>query len=69
VRVARHGEELTLEVRNGAGTPTAAVQSSGGHGLVGVRERVAVFGGTLRADATGDGGFVLSATLPGAGPA
>jgi signal transduction histidine kinase len=33
---------------------------------VGIRERVAVFGGTLRAAPTGDGGFELSATLPAA---
>jgi signal transduction histidine kinase len=37
---------------------------SGGQGLVGMRERVAVFGGSLTAAPTDDGGFLVSARLP-----
>jgi signal transduction histidine kinase len=35
-----------------------------GHGLIGMRERVAVFGGTLVAEDRPGGGFRLAATLP-----
>jgi signal transduction histidine kinase len=38
--------------------------ASGGDGLVGMRERAAVFGGELQAGAGLDGGFVVSATFP-----
>lgn len=35
-----------------------------GHGLVGMRERVAVFGGSLDAGPTGEGGFAVRARFP-----
>ena len=41
-----------------------------GHGLVGVRERVKIYGGEMTASAAAEGGFVLRARLPieGNGP-
>jgi signal transduction histidine kinase len=55
-------DELQLEVRdNGMGTAT----SDGlGHGLVGVRERVKIYGGEMTAGTATEGGFVLSTRLP-----
>ena len=38
--------------------------SNGGHGLVGMRERVAMLGGSLKAGPRANGGFRVSASLP-----
>uniref|UniRef100_UPI00047784AB ATP-binding protein n=1 Tax=Nocardiopsis gilva TaxID=280236 RepID=UPI00047784AB len=48
----------------GAETPAPADFSSGGHGLVGMRERAAMLGGWLRAGPLADGGFEVHAELP-----
>jgi signal transduction histidine kinase len=36
----------------------------GGHGIIGMRERAAMLGGSLDAGPTEDGGFQVSAVLP-----
>ncbi|HXV58178.1 MAG TPA: histidine kinase [Gaiellaceae bacterium] len=55
-------DELDIEVRDdGRGTS----RSDGlGHGLVGIRERVKIFGGEMSAGAAPEGGFVLRTRLP-----
>jgi signal transduction histidine kinase len=60
----RHGlDSLELEiVDDGAGTP--ALVASGGHGLVGMRERVALYGGRLDAGRRPGGGFAVRVLLP-----
>lgn len=61
--------ELRLEVVD-AGRPAGApaLASAGGHGLIGMRERVTVFGGDLEAGPEPDGGFAVRARLPLAAP-
>lgn len=44
--------------------PRTASNSGTGHGLMGMRERVALVGGEFSAGATPDGGFAVTATLP-----
>ncbi|ADI07940.1 putative two-component system sensor kinase [Streptomyces bingchenggensis BCW-1] len=63
--------ELRVEVRNGApdATATAPGLPGGGHGLIGLRERAQLLGGTLEAHPLPDGGFVVRARLPGVRPA
>ena len=55
---------VTIEVTDdGAGSP-APPALTGGQGLTGMRERVAVFGGDLRAGPRPGGGFSVCARLP-----
>ena len=58
---------LDVEVEDD-GRGVAAAGPGGGHGLVGVRERVALYGGTVRLEAAPGGGTRLAATLPLKGP-
>ncbi|TDD98250.1 sensor histidine kinase, partial [Jiangella asiatica] len=61
----RYGEgSLELRVANAAPATAAVTQATPGHGLVGMRERATVVGGTLAAGPTGDGGFAVTAVLP-----
>ncbi|WP_203834230.1 sensor histidine kinase [Winogradskya humida] len=54
--------DLLLRVENGPGRSNG--QSSGGHGLVGMRERARSCGGELTTHVRPDGGFVVSAVIP-----
>jgi signal transduction histidine kinase len=56
-------EALELEVRNEAGRSNGSAPP-GGHGLIGMRERLRLFGGALSAGAEADGGYRVHATLP-----
>jgi signal transduction histidine kinase len=55
-------EELQIEVRDDG---DGRAKSDGpGYGLVGVRERVKIYGGEMTAGAATGGGFILSTRLP-----
>jgi signal transduction histidine kinase len=62
VTVRYRPDELEIEVRdNGQGSAT---NDGLGHGLIGVRERVTIYGGKMTAGTAVDGGFVLNTRLP-----
>jgi len=62
VVISQTGVTTVLEVRNRLDHPVP--DTTGGHGLVGMRERVTAIGGVLNASADGQGRFVVRAELP-----
>ena len=68
VQVAYRPDSLALEIRNDSVAPVLVPSGTraagGGHGLVGMRERATMLGGSLNAGPTGDGGFRVAAVLP-----
>jgi signal transduction histidine kinase len=65
VRVGCTPDEIQLDVRNersvADGTP---IPDDGGHGLIGMRERVAAYGGSLQVGGLASGGFAVTARIP-----
>ena len=55
-------DEIEIEVRDNG--ESVAPNDGLGHGLVGVRERVKIYGGKMSAGKSPEGGFVLSTKLP-----
>jgi signal transduction histidine kinase len=64
VRVAFGSAELRLDVVDDGPGAANGRAADGGHGLVGMRERVAVWGGTLDAGPAPGGGYRVLAHLP-----
>jgi signal transduction histidine kinase len=62
VRLDSTARGLLIEVTDDGRGPTG--RREGGHGLVGMRERVAVYGGRLDTGPGADGGFRVAAQLP-----
>ncbi|WP_406216014.1 sensor histidine kinase [Streptomyces decoyicus] len=68
LQLTYHQDRVIIEVRDdGGGTPPqegTSAAGSGGYGLIGMRERVALHGGTLTVGPQTDGGFAVRAELP-----
>ena len=70
IRVRTEGGSLVVEIRNESvgpprPTPTSpGALPSGGHGLIGLRERAGLLDGTFEAGHTIDGGFLVRARYP-----
>jgi signal transduction histidine kinase len=67
VGIAFRDDALAVSIRNAGrrGPEAVAVRNGvGGHGIAGMRERAAMFGGTLSAQRLGPDGFEVRATMP-----
>lgn len=62
VRLVRGAQELAIEVTDDGAGP--GKESTNGHGLIGMRERVTLLGGVLEAGAQAGGGFAVKVRLP-----
>lgn len=68
VTVRRSAGWLEIEVVDDGKSSAGAPAARGGYGLVAMRERVTMYGGTLAAGRRPDGGFAVSARLPTGAP-
>lgn len=71
VSVGHDSGAIVLQVANGPGGPADPFgnEQGPGYGLTGMRERVALLGGSLAVGPSPDGGFVVTAVLPLGDPA
>jgi signal transduction histidine kinase len=58
------GERLRVVVTDTGGSPSASAATGNGRGLIGLRERLAVYGGTLHAGRGPRGGYHVEALIP-----
>lgn len=64
VRIDHLPRELSIEVVNTEGRPSEAAVTGSGKGLAGLRDRLAVYGGTLHTGPRLTGGYRVIASLP-----
>jgi signal transduction histidine kinase len=66
VGVQARPKDLVVTIENAApsGSPRQVPAAGGRHGAVGMRERVELYGGTLRAGPSANGGWSVEASLP-----
>ncbi|MFB4299202.1 sensor histidine kinase [Actinomadura sp. NTSP31] len=71
VAVRCDGDDLRIEITDTGGAPgegAAGARAGNGRGLINLRERLAVYGGTLESGRTLAGGFRVAATIPWRAP-
>lgn len=64
VRISHSPEAVEIQVSDDGRGTAGATDDGAGHGLVGMRERVAAWGGSLEARDRLDGGFQVHAVIP-----
>jgi signal transduction histidine kinase len=64
VRVEYGADQLRVEVTDSGGGASPSAATGNGRGLIGLRERLAVYGGTLHAGRRLSGGYRVSALIP-----
>jgi signal transduction histidine kinase len=65
VRIAYEPRAVTVEVvDDGRGAATSLAASGAGQGLIGMRERVEIYGGAFASGPRPDGGYAVRAVLP-----
>jgi signal transduction histidine kinase len=57
-------DAVKIAIVNRPGSPTANAADGSGQGLIGMQERVRIYGGTFSAAPTEDGGFAVRVVLP-----
>jgi signal transduction histidine kinase len=67
VTIVRSGGTVRISVHDDGAGPSGRASSTA-HGIVGMRERAAAYGGTLRTGARPGGGFEVEVSIPLAGP-
>jgi signal transduction histidine kinase len=64
VKVGVGDGEITVDIVDDGQHRRGGIVSEGGHGIIGMRERVALFGGRLEAEPLPYRGFRVTARLP-----
>jgi signal transduction histidine kinase len=64
VTVTYAPDSIRVEITDSGGSSTSAAGTGSGRGLIGLRERLAVYGGTLQAGIRPTGGYRVSAEIP-----
>ncbi|MCU1388855.1 MAG: hypothetical protein JWL72_2193 [Ilumatobacteraceae bacterium] len=64
VTIDRNPTDLSVSVVDTGGEPTGSAATGAGRGLIGLRERLAVYGGTLQSGPSLNGGFLVRAMIP-----
>jgi signal transduction histidine kinase len=62
--IRREPGRVDVSVQNERGKPPDVAVNGGGHGLIGMKERVRVYGGVLEAHEDDGGGFSVHASIP-----
>ncbi|MBE3014583.1 hypothetical protein IL992_36215 [Microbispora sp. NEAU-D428] len=64
VTIGHRGDRLEIEITDTGGRQTTRAGEGQGRGLIGLRERLTLYGGTPQAGPRGDGAYQIKARVP-----